>query len=332
MADRWAQEFNGDDDEDQAYQRAIAESLGRDPATQDTPKKRPVMVDLTPEGAKRPKKQAVTIDLTEDDIETASEASSPAANSQAGDMKPVAQKTESVAEDKETKRAQPQQSVVPAPVSSMTQLGLDRAKMEQERLERIRKRKAAEEGPGDGSDSKRMRTDDENRLLPTAAGPSVLSGEKKAAASSQQQNFPPKKEHSNLPFPKGVVKKTWVKGQPRLGDDITIQEVLQKDILEMAVISSFQWDQDWLFKVIDQHKTRMILVSQEEDEARVRICHMLQLPYFLSVRLSTWPSFLAESFYCSLAWQHTRLRVIWMLRAFLIGRLFQSLLMLGTGP
>lgn len=64
---------------------------------------------------------------------------------------------------------------------------------------------------------------------------------------------------SELPFPKGAIKKTWVRGQPRKGDDITIEEVFQKDKLQLAVLSTFILDEGWLFDKLDLTKTRLIL-------------------------------------------------------------------------
>ncbi|OIW33323.1 hypothetical protein CONLIGDRAFT_169827 [Coniochaeta ligniaria NRRL 30616] len=309
MADRWAHEFNGEDDEDEALRLAIAMSLGKEPAKKETPKKQPVMVDLTQN----------EIDLTQDDIETASEASSPglpSVQAQAAEkVKPVVQKTEAIGQKNEPSMGGEQSSAgpasvsEPAPVSSLSALGLDRAKMEEERLARIRKRKAAAEGHSGETDSKRIRTNDENRPLATAGTqnlqksvqqqsrqvgvqfgsqaeknakvlPSRLASSSAQMAanpiavrtptnSSQQPNTTLKKEHSSLPFPKGVVKKTWVKGQPRLGDDIRLEEVLQKDELELALISSYQWDQDWMFEKFDLRKTKLVLVAMGGDEAEL---------------------------------------------------------------
>lgn len=64
---------------------------------------------------------------------------------------------------------------------------------------------------------------------------------------------------AELPFPKGAVKKTWVCGQPRKGDDITIEEVFQKDKLQFAVLSTFILDEAWLFDKLDLTKTKLIL-------------------------------------------------------------------------
>jgi hypothetical protein len=296
MADRWAQEFNGGDDDDEALQLAIDMSLGKEPRAKARAKDRPVLVDLT-----------------QDDIETASEASG---HGTAVDetVKPVlspdmgesAHKAESAVKEDvsgDEGRQQSSPKSPPAPVSSLSLLGLDRAKMEEERLARIRKRKASQDGHSHEGDAKRMRTNEEKLPLVAAGkrvvkdgdqgmavrsglmGPSAqmsgsLTSDRNAEDRSQEQNVNIRKEHSNLPFPRGVVKKTWARGQPRLGDDIKLEEVLQKDQLEMALISSFQWDQEWMMDRFDMRRTKLLLVSTGGDEAEVRaggvlvICHL----------------------------------------------------------
>lgn len=72
-----------------------------------------------------------------------------------------------------------------------------------------------------------------------------------------------------LQFPTGAVKKTWAYGYPR-ANDIKIEEVLQQSDLKLAVLSSFQWDMDWLFSKIDMSKSRCMLVMQAKDDATVR--------------------------------------------------------------
>ncbi|KAI1412987.1 phospholipase D/nuclease [Hypoxylon sp. FL1857] len=137
----------------------------------------------------------------------------------------------------------PQQPTPTAP-SSFAALGLDRKKMEEERLARLRKRKATESEP-DGQDRRRRpKLDNET--------PRNLGVE--AASRS-------------LPYPKGIVKKTWAAGFPR-GDDIKIEEVLQKDELELAIISSFQWDDSWMFSKIDFTKTNVVCIAFASGEAQ----------------------------------------------------------------
>ncbi|KAJ4304454.1 hypothetical protein N0V88_002067 [Collariella sp. IMI 366227] len=82
----------------------------------------------------------------------------------------------------------------------------------------------------------------------------------------------------------GVVKKTWAYGQPRRGDDIKLEEVFQKHQLQLAVLSSYQWDEEWLFSKIDIAKAKVILIAfaasekQKEDmrsnvpRDRIRFC------------------------------------------------------------
>jgi len=66
-------------------------------------------------------------------------------------------------------------------------------------------------------------------------------------------------------FPDGAVRKTWVYGSPRQ-DDIKIEEVLQKDDLELAVLSAYQWDDEWILRKINMRKTKIICVVQAETE------------------------------------------------------------------
>lgn len=69
-----------------------------------------------------------------------------------------------------------------------------------------------------------------------------------------------------IQYPDGVVKKTWVRGCPRQGDDIKIEEVLQKSDLELAVLSSFVVDPAWIETKLNS-KTKVIWVLQEKDES-----------------------------------------------------------------
>jgi hypothetical protein len=66
-------------------------------------------------------------------------------------------------------------------------------------------------------------------------------------------------------FPDGVVRKTWAYGFPRQ-NDIKIEEVLQKDDLELAVLSAYLWDDEWILRKINMRKTKVICVVQAESE------------------------------------------------------------------
>lgn len=142
---------------------------------------------------------------------------------------------------------------LPAPQTAPTAegglVGLDRKRMEEERLARLGKRKAPDSAQETQERKQRARID----------GKAVATG-----------------RSTNLPFPTGVVKKTWASGYARSGDDIKIEEVLQKDELEMAVLSSFQWDEDWLLSKIDIRKTKMLLIAFASSVTQVFI--FLQLP------------------------------------------------------
>ena len=309
MADRWAEEFNGASDDDEALRIAIAMSLGEEPPAKK--KKKPLTVDLTQDDGDEDE-----IDLTrEEDIETASESSSGSprpgmigADSVGPEVKTVPKGE--VGERKQESKNGNEGKAEPVPASETSGasslsalLGLDRAKMEEERLARLRKRKAAEEGHSQADSSKRVKTNDENRRPDAVVGASKQPAAQRHAgvtqmparpaqpkiatlaslAEQRQTHHPPKiatksgqSSGTYLPYPKGVVKKTWCRGQPRLGDDITIGEVLQKDECELALISSFQWDQEWMYEQFDLKRTKLILVSQGGSDEEVRgycICY-----------------------------------------------------------
>jgi hypothetical protein len=78
---------------------------------------------------------------------------------------------------------------------------------------------------------------------------------------------------TGIQFPDGIVKKTWAYGYPRQ-DDIKIEEVFQKDDLELAVLSSFQWDDEWVLSKLNLRKTKVICVVQADREEQVSICFL----------------------------------------------------------
>lgn len=168
--------------------------------------------------------------------------------------------------------------------------GLDRKKMEEERLARLKKRKASELTGGAEEEEKYRGKGQKGGPTPISGlshssvyqrqaldwPPSARFGSP-ASSSGQASSRPtnPRIENghvstgnSSLPFPRGVVKKTWSRSQPRLGDDIKIEEVFQKDRLKLAVLSSFQWDDDWLISKLDMTRTRVILVAYAADDAQ----------------------------------------------------------------
>ncbi|EFY91945.1 tyrosyl-DNA phosphodiesterase domain-containing protein [Metarhizium acridum CQMa 102] len=120
---------------------------------------------------------------------------------------------------------------------------LNRKKMEEERLARIA--------------TKRHRICDEEDAV-------QIPGPKRVAISAMNTN-----SKATVPFPRGTVKRTWARGYDRSPDDIKIEEVLQRDKLVLALISSFQWDEAWLLSKIDTSRTKVLLAAFARDDAQI---------------------------------------------------------------
>lgn len=171
-------------------------------------------------------------------------------------------------------KEQPQTS---QPSNAFSLLGLDRKQLEQERLARIAKRKAEQDisppplsrerkaakytvaSPEDGATKPLV------SLRPSSSqmdSKTPINGEKKQVPSAPSST-------PSIQFPKGTVKKTWAFRCPRNGDDIKIEEVLQCVDLELAVLSAFQFDMEWLFTKFQASKTRFMLMMQAKDEITV---------------------------------------------------------------
>lgn len=163
----------------------------------------------------------------------------------------------------------------PAPTSSMSALGLDRKRMEEERLARLKKRKADSlSDPSTtstvdcyGSSVRRPRlVDTEPAGLSSAAQlltSSTPQGDHRVSRTTAKSS-----SATDLPYPKGTVLRTFALGVPR-DNDIKIEEVFQKDDLELAVLSSFQWDEGWLMSKLNLKKTKVLLIAYAADDAQV---------------------------------------------------------------
>lgn len=128
--------------------------------------------------------------------------------------------------------------------------GIDRKKMEEERLARLtRKRKAEGLSSPEPREAKVLKSDSADAIDLTTGSGGTLAGPR-------------------LQYPDGAVKKTWVFNCKR-ENDIKIEEVFQKSELKFAVLSSFMWDMDWVFSKMDISKTRFLLVMGAKDEATV---------------------------------------------------------------
>lgn len=72
---------------------------------------------------------------------------------------------------------------------------------------------------------------------------------------------------SGIRYPDGVVKRTWVQGCPMEDDMIKIEEVFQKDTLDLALLCTFQVDPDWVStKLLDKAKVIWVLSARGEAE------------------------------------------------------------------
>ncbi|TDZ34066.1 hypothetical protein CTRI78_v011646 [Colletotrichum trifolii] len=160
-------------------------------------------------------------------------------------------------DDSSTARAEP--SLPPPKVGAGRAFGtltLDRKQMEKERLARALKRSSEQAGLEDAAEKPKL---------------SRLEAPNTWDASLGKLDCSEKSDHPNdpcLPFPNGIFKRTWALGYLRTGDDIKIEEVLQKDRLQLAVLSSFQWDEEWLLSKIDCSRTKTILVAYAADDAQ----------------------------------------------------------------
>jgi hypothetical protein len=150
------------------------------------------------------------------------------------------------------------------PKTSFGSIMLDRKAMEQERL----RRQAA----------KRPRAAEEDDEVVEVPAPKKKTASTPSRASTAAAQLEPRRTND---FPNGAVKRTWAQGYPRTADDIKIEEVFQKERLELALISSFQWDEEWMLSKLNTRKTRLLLVAYAADEAQV-CCQ----PY-INVRITT---------------------------------------------
>lgn len=182
--------------------------------------------------------------------------------------KPVGRKSEKEPspEQKTEQRLQNQK-----PSQSMGILGLDRKKMEEERLARLAKRKPEEPVSTDQRESKQLRKESPKATAPSSA--SQTGNNQNGSNKQQSNNTNQPTTRPSVQFPSGVVKKTWHRNSPRKGDDIKIEEVFQAENLQLAVLSSFMWDMEWLFTKLNTRSSRFLLTMQAKEESTV--CQIL---------------------------------------------------------
>lgn len=206
----------------------------------------------------------VIVDSDDDDDET--KADSLGSTQQMWSQKQTQTETQS----SQTQTTQASQSQHQSQFGSLL---LDRKAMEQERLKRLAKRQRSPTDDGNDDDDvievpppkKQARTAPEPMSKTTSkARPTTTA----ASAPTSNITSSSSTTRSNLPYPNGTVKRTWSRGCPRTGDEITIEEVFQKDQLELAVLSSFQWDEEWMISKLDIRKTKILLLAFAKDEAQ----------------------------------------------------------------
>ncbi|KAK9326317.1 tyrosyl-DNA phosphodiesterase-domain-containing protein [Lipomyces orientalis] len=148
---------------------------------------------------------------------------------------------------------------------------LDRAAMERERLLRVSKSlgggrpKREREMSDDDDDDDDLNLNDasveddesaQKNMHVDNAFPTVVAGARNEGPGKRVRED----NSLQLPYPRGIVKKTAVTGYPRKGDDITIEEVLQPAKLRAAVLSAFQWHYEWILDKVFLGRTQLVLV------------------------------------------------------------------------
>lgn len=196
--------------------------------------------------------------------------------------------SEGATKPKETSLPQSGSSSQSRSTVSSSLLGLDRKKMEQERLLRAQQRKSLEDQRSTLAGEARKRKASTPPIQPTSLDTRHVKA--KLSEAENELSDPSLSVDRNpilsfkdqakalrahgLQFPDGVVKKTWVYGCPRQ-DDIKIEEVLQKDDLELAVLSAFQIDPDWIATKL-RPSTKVVFVLQAKTEAEVGVDFLLR--------------------------------------------------------
>ncbi|KAI8942948.1 hypothetical protein NX059_000987 [Plenodomus lindquistii] len=132
----------------------------------------------------------------------------------------------------------------PVPCPSMGLGGIDRKAMEEERLARLNKRKR---DPSPNQPTKRQARTTESTLPPKSSMPC------------------PTLSTVTLQYPKGTIKRTFATKYPRT-NDITIDELLEAPQVNIAVISSFMWEAEWLHEKLNPVNVKQIWVMNAKDK------------------------------------------------------------------
>lgn len=162
-------------------------------------------------------------------------------------------------------------------------LGLDRRAMETERLARLERNLNSQSTM---SVKRPLQNDDQTgtstlppskRACPTSKPPTSKVDATATVARSSSPAY--------LRFPHGIVKKTWCLGFERSGSDVKIEEVLEKNTLQLAVLSSFLWDAEWILRKIEHWTKVIMVVSAKDEEMRNYYSHAAEAETQRSVRV-----------------------------------------------
>jgi hypothetical protein len=135
--------------------------------------------------------------------------------------------------------------------------------MEEERLARLaqRKRHTSDDLTSrqhEASSNKKPRLLGDSAALPTLSNNLTSRPSTSQASASSTQEPSPEPQ-----FPNGVVRMTHTRGlqNHEQAKDIRIEDVFLKDHLQMAVLSSFMWDLDWILTKINRSKTNIVIIT-----------------------------------------------------------------------
>ena len=136
--------------------------------------------------------------------------------------------------------------------------GINRRQQEEERLARLKRKRNEDVSPSvwrhlRGSSSERV-TSERVHTTSTAQASPIQGPDVKIDGRG-----------TSLPYEDGSTLKTWAYGFLRQ-QDVKIEEVLEKNTLQSAVFSSFQWDMEWLFQKLDTKRTKFVLVMQAKEQ------------------------------------------------------------------
>lgn len=128
--------------------------------------------------------------------------------------------------------------------SSSSAFTMDRKAMEAERLARLQERK--------------------RKRMPSPHRPAKQQSKAPAPPMTEESAQPQSQVDAVIQYPQGVIKRTFATKFPRT-DDITIDELLQAPTINIAVLSSFQWDAEWLSRKLSHTKVKQYWVMNARD-------------------------------------------------------------------